>query len=108
MYCCTVAMCVGDRVWSVVSFEDDAAYGGAWRLRRLLALTGGFRTRVTQSTYDTARADRIRMMRDLLRRGFTVEDMNRDMDANVVLAYEVVLELEEHGLVQWSVVQSVA
>ena len=92
----------------MVSFEDDEVIGGAWRLRRLLALTGSFRVMVNQSTVLIVREDRRQMFRNLGRRGFWVEDLNSGLYGNVVMAYEVVLELEERGWVQWSVVEEVA
>ena len=92
----------------LVTFEDDEVFGGAWRLRRLLVLTGGVRVLVQPSTYLTAYGDRLQQRRNLGRRRLRVEDINSLLGTNVVQASEVVLELLERGLVRWTDVELVA
>ena len=92
----------------VVTFEDDEVFGGAWRVRRLLVLTGGMRVMVHPSTYYTAGGDRLQVIRNVGRRGLMVEDWNRLFGVNVIMASDFVLELLERSLVQWTDVDAVA
>ena len=100
MYCNTMTLFYGNQRAMVATFEDDEVFGGAWRVRRLLVLTGGLRVMVHPSTYYSAGGDRLQVMRNVGRRGLVVEDLNELFGINVILALDFVLELLERNLVQ--------
>ena len=108
MFYCTMALYVEGSRALVVTFEDDELFGGGWRMRRLLVLTGGIRVSVYPSTDITAFEDRLRLWRYIGLRRLRAEDLNSTLEMNVVLASEVILELMERGLVRWTDVERVA
>ena len=101
MYCCMMTLFTGGRRWTVVMFMEDDVFGGAWRVHRLLASGGDIGGIMHSSSFSTAAFDRMRMRRNLGRRGFEVEDLNGTLGAEVVLASDVIMELEDRGLLQW-------
>ena len=110
MFCYTMALLLQNGTSMVVSFEEDIFFGRLWRLRCLLSTINGIRVSVIPSNVETTYEERRQRCRDLENGGFTTEDLNDTLDGRteVVLAYEVVIELVERRQVRWADIVRVA